>query len=237
MKNILRFLLAIGLSLSPLACSTKVLGGGTGAEPGDDTGTGARAAGTGAEPAGNGGEPAGNGGSPTGSGGEPASCGTGGEIGGPPSEPAAIAMLASQVFWYTGTGGEGTASSSSGGGVDPNTLFIMVGTPAPACHIPLVTFGCGLDFEVSIGIPPELQQPGTLSLTAPGMISTFSESGPESGGGNCFPGGGSFKDGTIEIVSIDDTQVVFTLGGTMMLTGQGVPDEVANGTYVAARCQ
>jgi hypothetical protein len=156
------------------------------------------------------------------------------------SAPSAIAILASQLNGSAGAGGGGTSSSSSGGGgVDPNTLYVIVGSPVPACADPFGSSAqCGPTFTVSIGIPPQLQQPGTLSLSSAALISTFSALGSPNSTtpGDCPGGGGSFTDGTIEILSIDATQVVFTLSGTMMFAGDGVSDDVADGTYVAARC-
>lgn len=202
------------LCLFPLACASTVSGTGT----------------TGSKPL------------------EPVTCGGGGGYGGGgyPSAPAmaapsAIAILASQINWNAGAGGGGSSSSSGSGGssVDPNTLYLMVGSPVPACAAPFASSGdCGPAFSVSIGIPPQLQQPGTVPLSSPELISTFSEMGPANSTtpGDCPGGAGSFLDGTIEIVSIDATQVTFTLNGTMMFAGDGVPDEVADGTYTAPRC-
>ncbi len=171
----------------------------------------------------------------------PLGCGTNISCGGGPDEPttlptgapSAIAILASQIDWSAGS-----SSSSSGGDVDSGTLYVMIGSPAPACADPFgSSASCGPAFSVSIGIPPALQQPGTLALNS-GVTSTFSEMEAASSAtpAVCPVSGGSFTDGTLEIVSIDAAQVVVTLSGTMMFAGDDVPDEVANGTYTALRC-
>ncbi len=205
-------ILALCLALAPLACTTTVVGGGSGGGSSTtSTGTSIGTGPCGPAP----GEPT----TPTG----PA--------------PTAIALLASQINASSGAGGgSSTATTGSGGGVDPNTLYVMIGSPAPVCSDPFgASAQCGT-YAITIGIPPQLQQPGTLNLSDTALISTFSETGTSSTAGVCPGGGGSFVDGTIDIVSIDATQVVFTLTGTMMFAGEGIPDEVANGTYTASRC-
>jgi hypothetical protein len=211
MTNTSRILIALCLALSPLSCATTVVGGGSS----DNGSGGATAISSGP-------------GGPGGSVGDP----------GPPGPPNAIAILASQINWNGGAGGEGTSGSTGGGtGVDPSTLYLEIGSPAPTCSNP---FGggdsCAQSFDVSIGIPPSLQVLGELSLSNPALDSTMSESAaPESDtpDQSCEGGGGSFIQGTLTIVSIDDTQVVFTLSGTMA-PDFGNPS--ADGTYTALRC-
>ncbi len=70
---------------------------------------------------------------------------------------------------------------------------------------------------------------GTYPLT---NIATFSTSGPDSYG-NCSYGGGSYWDGTIQILSIVPSQIVFTLSGTAQ---PFIAPGTADGSYVAPRC-
>ena len=90
---------------------------------------------------------------------------------------------------------------------------------------------------VSINLPPALQQVGVLPLSTPDLNSFASENDPSdaSDPGTSSGGGGSFTDGTLENVSIDDTQVVFTLSGTNLFDDT-LGDGVADGTYTALRC-
>ena len=74
-----------------------------------------------------------------------------------------------------------------------------------------------------------MQAVGTYPLT---NIATFSSSGPDAYG-NCTQGQGSYWSGTVEIVSIDAAQVVFTLAGTDQ---HFISAGTADGTYVAPRC-
>jgi hypothetical protein len=154
----------------------------------------------------------------------------------PPSAPAAIAILASQMGDGGGGGASGSSSSSGGGGVDPSTLYLELGVPAPTCANPNPALPCGGSYTVAIGLPPALQQPGTLSLDNPSIISFMGESGPlndpAQGPDDCPGGGGSFF-GTLEIESIDATEVVFRLSGTDPIDLVGVS---VDGEYTAPRC-
>jgi hypothetical protein len=155
-----------------------------------------------------------------------------------PTAPAAIAILASQMDQGTGgAGGSGTSGSGGGTTVDPNTLYLELGTPAPTCAVPTPVLPCGDSFGVFIGLPPALQQVGTIPLSTPSLNSFASESGPlnepSAGPDDCPGGGGSFITGTLDIESIDATQVVFRLSGTGAFDLNG---SSADGEYVAARC-
>jgi hypothetical protein len=134
---------------------------------------------------------------------------------------------------YSQMGGSAVSASSSSGGGDGSTLFLVITSPAAVCSCPLQNPSCG-SWEVSIGLTPDLQKPGTIDLSS-GVNSTFGELGPQEGPmpGNCPQGGGgSFIGGTLEVVSIDASQVVFTLSGTTPLDFGGNAD----GTYTAPRC-
>ena len=58
----------------------------------------------------------------------------------------------------------------------------MIGDMAPLCEDPFAYAGCG-HWKVSIGIPPDLVKPGILNIDDPRLISSFSSSGPDRGGG------------------------------------------------------
>ncbi len=137
-------------------------------------------------------------------------------------EPTALALLASQMPWYGDIGSD----------VDPNMLYLIVGKHGSTCSDPYGSYECGSELKwfASIGLPPDLQKSGVISLAEPGLISSFSVTGPADEFGSCWGGGGSFMDGTIEITSIDDTQVSFVLANTSDF------DFDADGSYTAARC-
>ena len=180
-----------------------------------------------------GGDSGGGAGGPNGSGGSDPSGGGGGSsnpTGGGSS--TAIAMLSSEIPPYGGgdPGDSGSSGTTSGGWeVDPNTLYIMLGDAPIACSDPYAGMDCGNHWSVTIGIPPALQVPGVIDLASPEIISTFSATGP-SGGGDCYAAGGSFMEGTLEIVSIDDDQVV----GVLANTAEWEFD--ADGQFSASRC-
>ncbi|XXX80250.1 hypothetical protein WMF30_15900 [Sorangium sp. So ce134] len=153
--------------------------------------------------------------------------GTGG--GGPaPVAARAIALFRSQLPEVSG--GSGSSSTASGGpALDPDDLFIKIGNRELSCADPYGDYSCGT-WTVSIGIPPALQVPGVINLDAPELISYQSFTGPDRGGGDCYGGGGSFIEGTIEIVSIDAARVVVRLSDT------DTYEFDANGEYTALRC-
>jgi hypothetical protein len=111
------------------------------------------------------------------------------------------------------------------------TLTLAASNLPTSCANPAVpTGGCMAEMDwATIDLPPAMQAVGTYPLT---NIATFSTSGPDAYG-NCSQGQGSYWNGTIEIVSIDAAQVVFTLAGTDQ---HFITAGTADGTYVAPRC-
>ncbi|WP_437963504.1 hypothetical protein WMF04_27680 [Sorangium sp. So ce260] len=147
-----------------------------------------------------------------------------------PTASSAIALFRSQLFEPDPSDGSGSSVSVGGGPtLDPNDLFVLIGTRELSCADPSFHFICGT-WEVSISIPPALQVPGVIPLDTPGLGTYFSVAGPDRGGGDCYGGGGSFFDGTIEIVSIDAEKVVFRLEDTSTFEFD------ANGEHTALRC-
>jgi hypothetical protein len=123
-----------------------------------------------------------------------------------------------------------TVASSSGGGPDPNTLYIAISNTPEVCADPFEAEPCGNNYRVSIGIPVALQQVGIISLNDPSIISNFSWSGLADSPGQCPGGGGSFIDGELEITAIDGTHVAG------ILTNTSTFDFDANGAFDAPRC-
>lgn len=164
-----------------------------------------------------------------GNGGSPAtpSCGGGGPASSPTGTLTAIAATAAQLGYADeGTGG--------GSGVDPSTVYLQLGSPAPTCKSPQLAVVCGLT-GVSIGVPAALLQVGTIQLSNPALDATFSESGNSAGPDptTCPGGGGSFVTGTLIIDAVDATSVTFMLSDTQSFD---FSSGSADGTYVATRC-
>ena len=144
-----------------------------------------------------------------------------------PAAPGAIAMRYGDL--PPPSGGSGGAS---GGGpvIDPNTLYVAIGSTAPLCADPFAWQGCGT-WKVGIGIPAELLRPGVIELDDPRLISHFSSAGEDRGGGDCSAGAGSFIQGTVEIVRIDAEAIEVRLANTSMF------DFDVNGSYRADFCR
>ncbi len=151
--------------------------------------------------------------------------------GGGGSAPTAGAI----AFFRSETPGEqpndsGSSASVGGGpGTDPYDLFFAIGVPVSSCAELSSGPRCG-DWQLGISIPPALQVPGIIDLSAPELWSYYVASSPDSGGG-CWSGEGDFVSGTLEIVSIDAAEVVLRLSGTDTLHFN------ANGEHTAARCR
>lgn len=171
----------------------------------------------------------------------PGSGGAGGAGGGdvvPPTQQA-VAMTRAQMdvlweeYWEENPGGS-SSSTTGGGGLDPNDLFLEVSSLGASCGSPFVELPCGGHWSVSIGIPTALQQVGVYELdsSALSLFSFMTETGQpySSAPGDCAWGGGTIGSGTLEIVSINETEVQFVLA----LDQPWETDP--SGTYTASRC-
>ncbi|WP_199694090.1 hypothetical protein, partial [Sorangium cellulosum] len=149
---------------------------------------------------------------------------TGGGSG--PATAGAIALLGSQL---PDPSGEPGSSSATGGGPspDPDDLYVLIGAPALSCAHPYA--GCDA-WHASFIIPPAAQVPGVYTLNGRDLTSSFGVNGPDRGGETCAAFGGTFGPGTLEIVSLDATEVVVRLSGTP------TSEFDANGEYTATRC-
>ncbi len=128
------------------------------------------------------------------------------------------------------TGTSGTTTTTGGTTIDPDTQFITLGTEPSSCTHPHVSGACGY-WQVSIAVPPALFKPGVISLACGGLNAYFSVTGPDRGGGDCSGGGGSFYQGTIDILYVDATSVRFRLTNTQNF------DFNADGLYSLPRCR
>ncbi|WP_438014875.1 hypothetical protein WMF18_28805 [Sorangium sp. So ce315] len=201
-------------------------GGGPSVSSGSGVGTGGGVS-TGGGPSVSSGSSVGAGGGVSTGGGPPVSSGpTGGGPG--PATAGAIALLGSQLPDPS----EGSGSSSSAGGGPspaPDDLYVLIGSEAQSCTDPQAAVGCG-NWRTEFIIPPASQVPGIYTLNGRDLTSSFYEGGLERGDGTCWQVGGTFGPGTLEIVSIDATEVVIRLSGTP--TGEFD----ANSEYTAVRC-
>lgn len=133
-----------------------------------------------------------------------------------PEPTAGVAMYYGDIAWPDVQAAG--SSSSSGEAIDPDTLYIFLSSQQLTCADPLASLDCGQQWDVTIAVPPALQQVGSLSLDNPDLISVFGATGPGAGdldSGGCYFGGGSYMDGTLEIVSIGADSVTIQLSNTM----------------------
>ena len=82
------------------------------------------------------------------------------------------------------------------------------------CQNTRPTFACspaGVTYWIEIQMPPNDLTPGSYPLIDL-IYPSFSETGPNSDiPSSCWGGGGSFEEGTLEIVSVSSTDMVFRL--------------------------
>ncbi len=81
-----------------------------------------------------------------------------------------------------------------------------------------------------IGIPSDLFKPGVLSLSDTRITSSASSQGIDRGGGDCSGGGGSYFQGSIEILDVGADTVKVRLSDTFKF------DFDADGDYDVAIC-
>jgi hypothetical protein len=169
--------------------------------------------------------------------------GTGGSGGRPPRDPDAgpppnstgIVIRNGDIPRFdageSGTGSTSTTTGQggSGPGTDPDTKFVILGNAPLTCGDPY-SYGTCDRWRVSIGIPTALFKVGVLALNRTDISSSISVTGPDRGGGDCSFGGGTFWDGTIEIVSISSTDVVVRLKDTFVF------EVDVDGVYHAVPC-
>ena len=145
------------------------------------------------------------------------------------------------------TGGtSGTGGSPGDGGLgapeavlypspyNPGTFMLALSNVPISCQNTMPTLTCtpaGVTYSVGIQIPPADLVPGVYPLTSL-VYPSFSETGPNVDlPTDCWGGGGSFNDGSLEIVEASSTQLIFRLQDTYSV------DFNVNGTTLTAqRC-
>ncbi|MEZ4383997.1 MAG: hypothetical protein R3A79_21875 [Nannocystaceae bacterium] len=144
-----------------------------------------------------------------------------------------MAYLKSQVPPDMTSSGSST-STTSGGEIDPSTMYISLSSQAMECKDPNAGLECGPNWEVSISIPPELQTPGVYAVGLGDIHGFAAETGPDEGGDVCGFGGGTWE-ATLEIVAIDDTMVEARLCNVDEWFWSWTSPDL-NGTFYAERC-
>ena len=147
-----------------------------------------------------------------------------------PSTPArhGFAILERDLPPYA-PGGSGGSGGTGGTGLDPQTLHLVIGTSRASCSDPRQISDCE-EWTVRIPVPAELQVEGSISLS---RLNAFMSSGGERRSPSpydCGMGGGSFSQGFLSIVQIDERKVRFALSDTWTF------DFDANGSYEVERC-
>ena len=130
--------------------------------------------------------------------------------------------------------GDSTASDvadtgvGTGGPFAPDAIVVSVTTGANnSCEDPSAPLQCGVAWELSFNIPPQLQVPGTYQLF-PDFNGVYSVT-TELDAGECGFGAGSLE-GTVVIDEIDDMHVAGRLEGTDAI------DFDADVSFDAPRC-
>jgi hypothetical protein len=135
-----------------------------------------------------------------------------------------------------GAGGAQTSVASStvgsgGGGPVPNpdNLHVFIGSEAQLCADPFAGPECPPGgFKISFQLSPDQQELGVYSLQD---LNGFTEQSGFDGQG-CWFGGGSFWDGTVEVIDINASTLTVRLDGTSSFE----PGVDLDGTYVVDRC-
>jgi hypothetical protein len=138
-------------------------------------------------------------------------------------------------YWAENDPSGGTSSAGGGGDLNPDDLFLHLSDLGVSCGSPTVELACGGHYQLTLVLPPALQQVGVYDLEDPQILqySGMSETGEMNSPnpGDCPWGGGSLGSGTIEIFSIDDTEVRFELN-----LADGIWDADPSAQYIAPRC-
>jgi hypothetical protein len=175
----------------------------------------------------------GGGGADEGGGGQAASS-TGQGLGGSTSTSSTPEMLAMAITRAQLEVLLDTGYFTSGGGFDPDELFLKLSDIGVSCGEASVLLPCGFHWSVSISLPPALQAVGVYDLESPQITAGKSETSElhedPIDAEDCAWGGGGLS-GTLEILAIDDSTVHFRL-----TVSNSIAETDPSGEYVAPRC-
>ena len=150
-----------------------------------------------------------------------------------PFPPAAPPTPAFAIRGANLSGVTGTAPLGGGATPDPDTLFVLLGTPPQTCQDSLPSDYCVNDSHLTFRLPLALQKPGLLDLFDPAIAASYSVKeglGPIT----CGPSW-PFERGTVEIVSIDASSLSFRVYGSFAHHPLGGSFGL-DGLYTAAIC-
>lgn len=157
-----------------------------------------------------------------------------------PAEPSAVAMRFSEWQIPPNDGSPFNPQVTIAVPPEPDALVLFLASQAQACAQPVIQFDPGTDpavcaaqafWQAILVIPPDRLIPGaTIDLDAPDIYVYQAVWKSSCGGGS---GGGPGAQGTLEIVSIDATEVSVKLN-----LDQQQPSgwETQNGDYTAPFC-
>lgn len=128
-----------------------------------------------------------------------------------------------------------SVGTTSGGGPDVDDLLLVITSPngakTLACSTSPFQTNCTKDnWSIFVRLPSAYQKPGTYPLAE--LNANFSETIAGPSPETCGGGGGSFFEGSLEVVAIDADTLDVKLVGADVVSG----DEV-NGAYTMAICE
>jgi len=139
-----------------------------------------------------------------------------------------------EEYWNENDKSGTTVAAGGTPTLNPNDLFLMFSDMGASCDSPTVNVPCGNHYRVTIVLPPALQAVGVYDLKSPEITfySSTWETGPldSTGPDGCSQGGGSILGGTLEILSIDASEVHFKVELDPFW------DTNPDGEYTALRC-
>ena len=127
-------------------------------------------------------------------------------------------------------------STPPGGGetLDPDTLFVFLGTVPATCQDPWSSADCSTGSRLTFRLPLSLQQPGLIDLSDPAIAATYTLAGSVSSS-TCGQPSGAFEGGTIEILSSDANGLSFKVHGSYSDVTADGPFGL-DGLYAASIC-
>ena len=148
----------------------------------------------------------------------------------PPPLAPAIAIKWGDVPPIDTGSGDTTASTSSGGDPDPNSILLILAAPGVACGNPFNSNNCDASHDISITLTPDQMVAGAVfDLPNSNASEFFAFSGCTGGGG------GPIQQGTLTITSVDGGFINLQLDN-FIGAGLGNDPAIYDGAYQATKC-
>jgi hypothetical protein len=125
------------------------------------------------------------------------------------------------------------AAPPGGPAVDPDTLFIRLGSESASCGDPFAAMACDGDSRLSFTLPASLQKTGVLNLSDPAIGAQHART-PGDGAPSCAAVTGAMSDGSVEILAIDETSVSLRVYRSYVSDSTGTFE--VDGLYTATIC-